>query len=138
MRHNFYKTKRTVKNIFHKSSATLLFVLHNEDELGVRNFSIFVHIQLVNGFLSLLHLVSLELRGYHSDHFVLGDVTALVSVHLGELVPHLTLLSAVEGSPELGELLEVDALVAVLVSGVDEGLGLGVGHLAAHLGDKSL
>ena len=35
--------------------------------------------------------------------------------------------------PELGELVEVDALVAVLICGVDQGLGLRVRHLAPDL-----
>ena len=42
-----------------------------------------------------------------------------------------------ERFPELGELAEVDAHVAVLVSGVDESLRLGVRHLPAHLADES-
>ena len=42
-----------------------------------------------------------------------------------------------ESLPELGELAEVDAHVAVLVSSVDQGLRLGVRHLAAHLADES-
>ena len=41
-----------------------------------------------------------------------------------------------ESLPELGELAEVDAHVAVLVSSVDQSLGLGVRHLAAHLADE--
>ena len=42
-----------------------------------------------------------------------------------------------ESLPELGELPEVDAHVAVLVSSVDQRLRLGVRHLAAHLADES-
>ena len=42
-----------------------------------------------------------------------------------------------EGLPELGKLAEVDAHVAVLVSSMDQSLGLGVRHLAAHLADES-
>ena len=42
-----------------------------------------------------------------------------------------------ERFPELGELAEVDAHVAVLVSGVDESLRLGIRHLSAHLADES-
>ena len=42
-----------------------------------------------------------------------------------------------ESLPELGELAEVDAHVAVLVSSVDQSLRLGVRHLAAHLADES-
>ena len=42
-----------------------------------------------------------------------------------------------ESLPELGELAEVDAHVAVLVSSVDQRLRLGVRHLAAHLADES-
>ena len=34
----------------------LLFVLHDQDKLWIGNFSIFVHIKFVNGFLGLLHL----------------------------------------------------------------------------------
>ena len=41
-----------------------------------------------------------------------------------------------ESLPELGELAEVDAHVAVLVGGVDKSLGLSVGHLPAHLADE--
>ena len=40
--------------------------------------------------------------------------------------------------PEDSKLLKVNALVAVLVSSVDESLGLGVGHLSPNLGDQSL
>ena len=42
-----------------------------------------------------------------------------------------------ESLPELGKLAEVDAHVAVLVGSVDQGLRLGVRHLAAHLADES-
>ena len=41
-----------------------------------------------------------------------------------------------ESLPELGELAEVDALVAVLVSRVDQSLRVGVRHLSAHLADE--
>ena len=41
-----------------------------------------------------------------------------------------------ESLPELGELAEVNAHVAVLVGGVDKSLGLSVGHLPAHLADE--
>ena len=40
---------------------------------------------------------------------------------------------ALDGGPQLGELGEVDALVAVLVRLVDEALGLALRHRAAHL-----
>ena len=42
-----------------------------------------------------------------------------------------------ESLPKLGKLAEVDAHVAVLVSSVDQSLGLGVRHLSAHLADES-
>ena len=40
---------------------------------------------------------------------------------------------ALDGGPQLGELGEVDALVAVLVRLVDEALGLALSHGATHL-----
>ena len=43
------------------------------------------------------------------------------------------LVLSVERLPQLSELPEVDALVAVLVGCLDQRLGLGVRHLAAHL-----
>ena len=42
-----------------------------------------------------------------------------------------------ERLPELGELAEVDAHVAVLVGRVDESFRLGVRHLSTHLADES-
>lgn len=65
----------------------LLFVLHHQDKFWVGNFSILVHIKLLNRFLGFLHLkeslsiqhqvpdvvphlVSLELRGDHRHHLV--------------------------------------------------------------------
>ena len=39
--------------------------------------------------------------------------------------------------PELCKLIEVNALVAILVSSMDQSLGLGVRHLTAHLADES-
>ena len=80
-----------------------------------------------------------------------GDVAALVSVQLPELCPDLSLqksfpsvvslssshlIISVQSLPELGELAEVNPHVAVLVGGVDESLGLGVGHLPANLADE--
>ena len=44
---------------------------------------------------------------------------------------------AVQRLPELGELVEVDALVAVLIRGVDEGSGLRIRHLTSDLEEKS-
>ena len=82
------------------------------------------------------------------------DVATLVRINLGELLPDglkikvdiryyqgwplysaiLTNIAlAVQRLPELGKLVEVDALVAVLVRGVDQGLSLGVRHLTPDL-----
>ena len=62
-----------------------------------------------------------------------SDVSALVEVYLVELLPDEGVAVPVQAAPELGELPEVDALVAVLVGGVDQRPSLRVRHLPAHL-----
>ena len=77
-----------------------------------------------------------------------SNVAAFVCINLGKLLPdglrckkikvditkllsHVTL--AMQRLPELCEFVEVDALVAVLVCGVDQSFGLRVCHLAPDL-----
>ena len=94
-----------------------LLVLHDEQELGVGDASIFVNVELGNAPLSLGLLVPCEAAGDDGEHLVFRDEPALVRVELGELLPDLglSLATAMEGVPQLGKLRLVNSLVSVLV-----------------------
>jgi len=119
------------------NSSLFGFIFPDQEKLRVGDTAILVHIQLRDTLPSLLHLVSSEMVTVrdNSHHLIFSDEATVVSVQLGELLPDLllALALALDGGPELGELGEVDALVAVLVRLMDETLSLALSHGPADL-----
>merc|ERR1719234_2091878 len=112
-----------------------LLVLHDEKELRVADFAIFVNVKLSNAPLSLGLLVPFEAAGDDSEHLVFRDIATLISVKLAELLSDLGLglSTAVEGIPQLGKFRLVDPLVSILVRLMDQSNRLTLSHGSSNL-----